>query len=847
MFVHYLKIALRNIRKFALQNTVSVIGLAAGFVCLCLSSVWLYYENSFDTFHKDDDRIYTLRASSELMANGEYPVSETGNKAIHSFAESIDAEQTTYFRYETVDDRYTELKVDSVFCDFFGIELLKGDWSFIGNGGCVAISEHYAKKVFLDMDPLGQKIDGREVVAVLKDFKGPSVLKFDVLSYREVVLEIPTEQMSAFYVYTNMTKILQSSYFFKLKEGVDPEDAVNMLKNGTDEVTASNMALLNVTKSEIELMPIKDVHLYKIKETSYVSYRTMSMFFLASILIMLCSLVNILIFFINTLKGRDREAALRVVHGASVKDLVKMFSLEMSILVIAGLVLGLIMVWMLKKPYISLVDISMPQGYLLICSALLMVIVFLISALVCIICVSVIGHRTIQTNISGSRRSGLFRKLSVGLQLFTGTLFAFITCVMLHQFNYLRNENWGLRVNDQAVVTLSPAQAMSIMDIFTGNFNSSSEEEFRALIEKQDEYSNTDYQQKYESQYGITEKIQSLPSVTQVISGLGDFYAASQAGQYNLMQGLGINDIDSCEYGLLEMLDEKGLSMLNVTVLDGAIPTDRPITDNEVVITENLSRKLGLGPVSDDPVISVERRVANSIMEYLHPTIEKNDFHVIAVIKDMHTLNYQSESPQIIMCTPGNPRIALNLGDLSILSTKPRAIYLVRYEHGMKKELVHQLENAFDGMDFNYEISFTEDQYYKQLEKEKHLKNLILVLGVICLVISIFGVWSMINLACQERRREIAVRKVHGAKIKDILSIFTKEYGLVVVSSMALAFITGYLIMHQWMQRFTNQAAISWWIYAGIFCATVVVIGLTVIHKVLKTASENPAEVIKSE
>lgn len=39
MFIHYLKIAIRNIRKFALQNTVSVIGLAAGFVCLSLSSV----------------------------------------------------------------------------------------------------------------------------------------------------------------------------------------------------------------------------------------------------------------------------------------------------------------------------------------------------------------------------------------------------------------------------------------------------------------------------------------------------------------------------------------------------------------------------------------------------------------------------------------------------------------------------------------------------------------------------------------------------------------------------------------------------------------------------------------
>ena len=53
--------------------------------------------------------------------------------------------------------------------------------------------------------------------------------------------------------------------------------------------------------------------------------------------------------------------------------------------------------------------------------------------------------------------------------------------------------------------------------------------------------------------------------------------------------------------------------------------------------------------------------------------------------------------------------------------------------------------------------------------------------------------------------------------------------------------------MHQWIQKFPRQATISWWIYAGIFAATVIVIGLTVIHKVVKTASENPADVIKSE
>lgn len=45
MFRHYLTVALRNIRKYALQNTVSVLGLAAGLVCLSFSALWIRYES----------------------------------------------------------------------------------------------------------------------------------------------------------------------------------------------------------------------------------------------------------------------------------------------------------------------------------------------------------------------------------------------------------------------------------------------------------------------------------------------------------------------------------------------------------------------------------------------------------------------------------------------------------------------------------------------------------------------------------------------------------------------------------------------------------------------------------
>lgn len=852
MFLHYIKIALRNIRKYALQNTVSVIGLAAGFVCLSLSSVWLYYENSFDRFHKDADRIYTIKTSYESnpvvdQFSQKYAelLTTAGNQAIRGIAEALDAAQTTYFRFEKEHVGYLEIQVDSVFCDFFGIELKKGDWSFIGNSDVIAISEKYAKKIFADKDPIGQTIDGRTVVAVLKDFGKPTILQFDVMSYREVLFDIDTSNMNGLMFYKNLNKMIQSNCFWRVKEGVDPNELMEMLRNSQNAYAQLNASMFSILGLDNPFMQIKDVHLNEIKETSYVSYRTMSLFCMASILIMLCSLVNILIFFINTLKGRDREAALRIVHGATMKDLIRMFSFEMSILVIAGLVIGMILIWVVREPYIKLVDISMPAGFLVTCSVVLMLTVFLISLLLCILSVYVIRRRTIQDTITDSRRNGLFRKLSVGLQLFTGTLFAFITCVMLHQFNYLRNQNWGIRVNDQAVVKLSPKGALTLLDIISGNFSSGTDEEMDALIQKQDAMSNVNYQEKYESEYGVTQKLESLPLVRQVISGYGDYYLLTQVGKLKSDVGR-INDVDSVAYSTLGMLDEKGLAVLDVTVIDGMIPADRPVMDNEVVITESLWKKLGLGPVSDDPVITMESKLQRNPFD-LNPPVVKDSYHVIAVIKDMFPNTYEGASINFILCSPTNFKLASMMGDLSGLLVAPHAAYLIRYEHGFKKELKQKLTDMFEELDCNYEISFTEDQFFKGLEKDRHLKNLILAMGIVCIVISIFGVWSMISLACLERRREIAVRKVHGAKIRDILSIFAKEYGAVVLASMGVAFITGYLIMHQWIQKFPRQATISWWIYAAIFAATVLVIFITVIHKVIKTANENPAEVIKSE
>ena len=62
MIKHYLKVAFRNLAKYKVQSIVSILGLAVGFVCFALSTLWIRYEMTYDTFHEGAERIYLVRA-----------------------------------------------------------------------------------------------------------------------------------------------------------------------------------------------------------------------------------------------------------------------------------------------------------------------------------------------------------------------------------------------------------------------------------------------------------------------------------------------------------------------------------------------------------------------------------------------------------------------------------------------------------------------------------------------------------------------------------------------------------------------------------------------------------------
>ena len=145
------------------------------------------------------------------------------------------------------------------------------------------------------------------------------------------------------------------------------------------------------------------------------------------------------------------------------------------------------------------------------------------------------------------------------------------------------------------------------------------------------------------------------------------------------------------------------------------------------------------------------------------------------------------------------------------------------------------------------ELYNTEEEYDKYLKSENALIKLLSFVSIICVLICVFGFVSLVTLACEERRKEIAVRKINGATSGDILSMFAKEYFLLLVVGAAIAFAAGYFIMQRWLEHYVARTSIPAWIYLSIICVLALVIALCVGWQVYRSSIENPAEVVKSE
>ena len=119
--------------------------------------------------------------------------------------------------------------------------------------------------------------------------------------------------------------------------------------------------------------------------------------------------------------------------------------------------------------------------------------------------------------------------------------------------------------------------------------------------------------------------------------------------------------------------------------------------------------------------------------------------------------------------------------------------------------------------------------------------------SLICVLTALFGIYSLVTLTCEQRRKEIAIRKVNGATVWNILLLFFREYLGMLCMAALFAFPITYAIIKHWIVNYVRQVSISPLPFLLIFVGLALTVIAGISWRVWKAANENPAEVIKNE
>lgn len=174
----------------------------------------------------------------------------------------------------------------------------------------------------------------------------------------------------------------------------------------------------------------------------------------------------------------------------------------------------------------------------------------------------------------------------------------------------------------------------------------------------------------------------------------------------------------------------------------------------------------------------------------------------------------------------------------------------VRVAKGQDKiEAKHRIAEVLNKLDGSqkYEMEFLDDDLQWTYIEEFRFISQVKLFAIICIIITVIGVFSLTMFETEYRRKEIAIRKVMGSSVGSVVSLFALRYAVPLVVAFVIAAPIGWWLSNSWLQSFAEHTPIHWWLFPISFVAVSAVVVLTVVVQSWRVATANPVESIKTE
>lgn len=790
-----IRLAIRTLVRFKLYTIVNIVGLALSLACVMIISRYVYREITVNHFNKDLDRICltTQHYPEETMPRLSFYFRTsdfTNNSKVEKIAPytSFVSDNIT-FNEKNYDARI--IAADTAFLQILDYPIIKGDKrNPLKEPQNAVITESYAKKIFGKDDPIGKTLKHSSgkivtITAVTGDPGGKSSLQFDILlSY-----QLLQNWGRIFYCFVRVSP--QTNIADLNKELLAKHDP------SKDSVPYQ---LLPYSKSYYDksTMLFDDTFL----RGNYTNILILSVVGLLVLLVGVFNFVNI--YTIMMLK-RGREFGIKKVFGASSSNAIVQLIGENVIIIGIALFIAWVIIEISKgfiESQLSIPQISNLKFDTILSAAILFILPVITSVYPFLkynYATPISSLRSV--NIGGN--SIIPRSLFLVAQYIITFSMIVIALFFIKQLNFMLQADMGYKTDD--IIKVQFRKEI--------NYATLTEEEWMKASA-----SNSKMTEE------IEQKLKASPLFVLWTYGSSPYEHSGYTIRVKTADG-------DYQQVMPYFMPAKTINMYNLALKEGRLWNDS--TDSfgsyKFIINEAAQKLFGITDIKNTLLQPESRLWHSSKDDYkTNPAYE-----IVGVVKDFKVGHLSKATPPVVISCTGESSTAKLMATI-VPGRKQEAIAFLK-----------KLHNDIVGGEFEY--TFVEDEIEAMYNEDKKIAYIYSIFALIAILISSMGLFSLSLFDIQQRYREIALRKVNGAQVSDILWLLLRKYYLLLGTSFLIATPLSFMAIHKYLENFAAKAPISWWIFAIAAIITASISLLTLIFHILKAANSNPSKTLKNE
>ncbi|TLV01067.1 ABC transporter permease [Dyadobacter luticola] len=801
MLHNYFKIAWRNLLKRKFYAAVTIFGLSVGmtFALLVMSYVWGELRVNASLRNAGNQMIIRSTWKNPDMGTDIATLGPLGKTLKQDYPNLV----ANFYRFDAITvavsrgDKHFREDVqtgDSTLLAMFGFLLLHGDAHTALNApDNVAITASKAIKYFGKTDVLGQTLTLHNFLGGKQEFQVTAVL--DDLPDNSVT-HLFTNQAGIFIPFSSLEgrKGSEDNWGFpymvtylELQDGVKPADLEKPLKQLLQTHASADF------QQNLRAYPVPLQQFYRETNNGLVKKMVLTLSGITAF-ILLMAVVNFVNISIGNSSVRLKEIGVRKVLGSLKRQLVGQFLAESLLLAGVAMLFSIGLFELLRPFFVDLLGKSIGSvtslfPYSLIIPLLAAVFIGLLAGLYpAFVLSSLPSIDSMRGKLKSIKEHVYFRRTLISIQ-FSFALFVFAgAAIISRQVDYFFNKDLGYQ--KESLITVAVPRDWTPAGL--------------------------------SKMQGIRDELATLKEVNQASLSYeipnGNF--GGHVGIYKPGQ-----DSTEAVHALFLGTDENYAATYGIKMLAGDFlqPKNSAYLPDRIVLNQAALKALKYA----DPQDALGRQVR--IQGF------PNAVTIAGISADFHFESMHEAIKPLAFIHVGNANSYRYLSFRIAPSNLSKSIAAIQQKW---RTLMP---------DAPFEFTFMDDSLQKLYVSEMQLKKASQAATLLSVVVVILGILGMVSLHVARRTREVGIRKVLGATGVSIVALFLKEFLLVLLFAILIAFPPAIFLLNKWLQTYAYRIAISWSTFAWIGLAFGVVISLLVFVQTYKTALMNPVRSLKGD